>query len=507
MEDSQARQFDLNIERVLEHWTVAHALREIIANALDEQALTSTADPTINKDEEGAWHIKDSGRGISYEHLTQNENKEKLRNPGLVIGKFGVGLKDALATCDRHHIQVASFSSYGDITIGKTAKHGFTDIVTLHAMIYPPSHPDMVGTEFVLTGVKDEDIAKAKDFFLKYSGDEVLEQTKYGDVLQTRRKQARIYVNGLCVAEEDNFLFSYNITSLTTALRKALNRERANVGRSAYTDRVKAILLECSQARVAEVLAQDLKNFETGKIHDELQWIDVSLHACRILNATEKVIFLTAEQLRLGSSLITHAQQDGYRVIVVPSIIAFKLPQLKDIEGQPIRDLGEYREEWDRSFQFTFIAPEQLSPDEQRVFELTQPLLRLLGKPSLLTKVREVRISETMRVDNVGNEVVGVWELQDQYIVIRRDQLRALASYAGTLLHEATHALTEADDGSFEFEQGLTQNLGKVAASAIKTLRPPTPLNIKYRERPREEIEDERARIRSRISLDEDYPD
>ena len=36
------REFDLNIERVLENWTVAHALREVIANALDEQALTGT---------------------------------------------------------------------------------------------------------------------------------------------------------------------------------------------------------------------------------------------------------------------------------------------------------------------------------------------------------------------------------------------------------------------------------------------------------------------------------
>ena len=465
---SQLRQFDLNIERVLEHWTVAHALREIIANALDEQALTNTNDPTIFKDEQETWHIKDSGRGLSYEHLTQNENKEKLRNPGLVIGKFGVGLKDALATFDRHHIQIVILSRHGDITIGKTSKHGFTDIITLHAIIHPPTHPDMVGTEVILLGVKDVDIAKAKDFFLKYSGDQVLEQTKYGAILQTRSRQARIYVNGLCVAEEDNFLFSYNITSLTTALRKALNRERSNVGRSAYTDRVKAILLECTQAGVAEIVAQDLKNFETGKVHDELLWIDVALHACRILNATEKVIFLTAEQLRLGSSLITYAQQDGYRVIVVPLNIALKLPQLKDIEGRAIRDLGEYREEWDRSFQFTFIASEQLLPGERELFMLTQPLLRLLNKPSLSTRVRDIRISETMRIDQHGNEVLGVWELQEQRIVIRRDQLRDVASYAGTLLHEATHALTGADDGSFEFEQGLTHNLGKVAALAIK---------------------------------------
>jgi hypothetical protein len=41
------REFDLNIERVLENWTVAHALREIVANALDEHALTGSAEPTI----------------------------------------------------------------------------------------------------------------------------------------------------------------------------------------------------------------------------------------------------------------------------------------------------------------------------------------------------------------------------------------------------------------------------------------------------------------------------
>lgn len=44
------RKFDLNIERVLEHWTITYALREVIANALDEAALTSTADPSLFKD-------------------------------------------------------------------------------------------------------------------------------------------------------------------------------------------------------------------------------------------------------------------------------------------------------------------------------------------------------------------------------------------------------------------------------------------------------------------------
>ena len=53
------REFDLNIEPVLENWTVTHALREVIANALDEQALTGTAEPQIFRNVDYRWHIRD----------------------------------------------------------------------------------------------------------------------------------------------------------------------------------------------------------------------------------------------------------------------------------------------------------------------------------------------------------------------------------------------------------------------------------------------------------------
>jgi hypothetical protein len=146
------REFDLNIERVLENWTVAHALREVIANALDEQTLTGTREPQIFQDAGGRWHVRDWGRGLRYEHLTQNENKEKLAQPDKVVGKFGVGLKDALATFDRHRVDVLIRSRYGDITTGKQAKHGFADIKTLHALITDPVDPGFTGTEYILAG-------------------------------------------------------------------------------------------------------------------------------------------------------------------------------------------------------------------------------------------------------------------------------------------------------------------------------------------------------------------
>lgn len=51
--------FDLNMEKVLENWLVSDALREIIANALDETVLTESPDIKIYKDSNKVWHIRD----------------------------------------------------------------------------------------------------------------------------------------------------------------------------------------------------------------------------------------------------------------------------------------------------------------------------------------------------------------------------------------------------------------------------------------------------------------
>jgi len=50
-ESSKVREFDLNIEKVLDGWLTSHAIRELIADALDEQALTSTADIVVEPHE------------------------------------------------------------------------------------------------------------------------------------------------------------------------------------------------------------------------------------------------------------------------------------------------------------------------------------------------------------------------------------------------------------------------------------------------------------------------
>ncbi len=193
--NGEDKEFDLNIEKILENWEVYHAVREIIANALDEQILTGTQDIQIIK-KNNEWHIVDFGRGINYHHLTQNENEEKLNNDKL-IGRFGVGLKDALATLYRHKIDVRITSKYGIITLMEASKTGFDDIVTLHAKIEETPNKTMIGTDFALIGCTDKDIEIAKSLFLKFSDSIVLETTNYGQVISKSGDSSYIYINGV----------------------------------------------------------------------------------------------------------------------------------------------------------------------------------------------------------------------------------------------------------------------------------------------------------------------
>ncbi|MDQ8758024.1 ATP-binding protein [Sphingosinicella sp. LHD-64] len=467
------RLFDLNIERILEAWTNAHAVRELIANALDEQTLSRSAEIDILRRSDGAWVIQDHGRGLRYEHFTQNESAEKLENVGKVIGKFGVGLKDALATLHRNGVRVEIESAHGSITVVEKAKHGFDDVVTLHAEVGPSARPDYVGTKITLAGLRDSEMDEAKRFFLKFSGEMVLEETSVGQILGRKDGQsARVYVAGLLIAEEEAFAFSYNITSLNVAMRKALNRERTNVGRTAYTERVKHMLLQAKGAAVAATLADELVKVQAGTGADEVQWKEVAVHACKILNASGRYLFVTAFQLVTNVDAIDKARDDGLAIVTIPDNIHADVAGGIDALGAPIRDLGAYQAEWNDSFVFDFVDTAALTKDERRVFEMRDSIAQIAG--GFPRHVKGVRISRTMRADFVtGTDSVGLWDPESSCIVIRRDQLIDLRNFAGTLLHEIVHAATGFVDVSRDFENALTDVMGAAAAQACTNA--PTP--------------------------------
>ena len=88
------------------------------------------------------------------------------------------------------------------------------------------------------------------------------------------------------------------------------------------------------------------------------------------------------------------------------------------------------------------------------------------GKPK---EVKEIKISETMRLESHSfTEASGLWEEARRRVIIKRDQLRSLKDYAGTLLHEIAHVKSGSPDISSKFEQQLTLLIGMIIAKTIR---------------------------------------
>lgn len=461
------KKFDLNIEKVLENWTVSHAIREIIANALDEQILTGTEDIRIYRDKAGRWHIRDYGRGVQYQHLTQNENMEKQVHPNL-IGKFGVGLKDALATFDRNGIEVTIDSQYGHITIGQFAKHGFSDITTLHAYIDKPIDRNFVGTDFCLSGCTDIDIWDAKKLFLRFTDIENLETTEYGEILDKRGMVSEIFINGIKVAEEPNFLFSYNITSMNATLRKALNRERTNVGRTAYSDRIRSILLAAESEAVLSVFTENLTQMSNGKQADEMKWVDVQAHAVRHLSARKETVYVTPEEIQRSSGAVLEViRNSGKQPVFVTETVKQKIADTPDVNGRQISTIQSVVEQYNNSFDYKFIPYEDLSDSEKKVFNLHQVLLH---ETHSKVKSAQIRVAQTFRPDFPADSFGGLWDEEKELVIIRRDMLRSPVAFCGVLVHELTHAETGLEDIDREFETALSKWIGYFAWKAISAV-------------------------------------
>jgi hypothetical protein len=305
---------------------------------------------------------------------------------------------------------------------------------------------------------------RAKSLFLIFAGDTVLETTSLGDILQPPSAgDRRVYINGVLASEEPNFLFSYNITSLTETMKKRLNRERLNVGRSTYTDRVKAILRAAASEPIRGRLAAQVRDRSVGTQADELQWIEIAQLALTYLQERAEVAYVTEQELHAHPDILDSMRGDGREIVVVTDYQKTKLTAQLDSGGPFVRTLEAYVDEYNASFSYEFVPPSSLSDDERRVFALAPALWDLVAEEDQI--VPEIHISETLRFG--PDDTRGVWDQEAEMIVIRRDQLRSPRRFASTLLHEFAHATSGFVDATRQFESVLTRYLGLTSVRAL----------------------------------------
>lgn len=448
------KSFDLNIETVLDNWSVSDALREIIANALDEMVITGTNPieirPCPNK--KGYYTIRDFGRGLNYMHLTQNESLEKNSTEG-IIGKFGVGLKDAFGVLYRNNADVTAQSKYGRISLSMKEKAGFGDITTLNAIVHTPVEP-MLGTIFEVEA-SDEDIQTAKDMFLYFRNANVLDKSSDGEIIEkdNSRDIAYIYVNGVKVAEEENFLFDYNITSLSSSLKKAINRERTNVGRSAYSDSVKKMLLNSSSEQVVDALINDVKNFSEGTQADDAKRLDVQSHALKLYNSSNDIMMLSASESKYMSQNALELMHSSYREVIIISDKLYNLVKgTVDYDGNVIADIYVVSAERAAAYVYESIDESLLSDDERAILGYKNQILEFYNMTQYLNRIF---ISDEINSSLNNFDTRGVYLPEKDLIYIKKDVLKDKKEFIDVLSHELAHALHNHADNTRAFESDL----------------------------------------------------
>ena len=183
---------------------------------------------------------------------------------------------------------------------------------------------------------------------------------------------------------------------LNAAIKKSLNRERTNVGRTAYTNSVKKILLSSKSKGVAEVLAHDLTNINLGTAHDELSWIDVQEHSVKILNNQGKYLFITSYVGMQYADMIDQAKRSDHTIINIPENLKDKIENSQDIEGNPIINFEQFVSDYNASFEYNFIYLNNLNNSERNVYNLTPKIIEIFGgKPK---EVNDIRISTTIPI-------------------------------------------------------------------------------------------------------------
>ena len=159
------------------------------------------------------------------------------------------------------------------------------------------------------------------------------------------------------------------------------------------------------------------------------------MHACQILNATKKVVFVTAEQRTLASDSVDHAIADGYNVVTVPDNITERLRGMKDIRGNPVRDLEVYQTEFAESFEDSLLFTGMNCCRTSAAFSI-----HMGSSPNLMIRrlaprrVKEIRVSKKRCAPTFAStcDAAGLWEPNKQRIIIKRSQLRSLEGFAGT---------------------------------------------------------------------------
>lgn len=430
--------FDLNIKKILENWNISDAIREFISNALDEMKLTNTNEPEIDK-EGNNWIIRDFGRGIQIGHLSQDESNEKKKHDE-TIGRFGIGLKDAIAVLFRNDIKFMIETEKYIMEPIEYLKNGFRE-KTIHMKISNQVNR-IVGTKITIFNLKDNDMHDAKNNFIAFNKEKLLYSNNYGQILE-KNESSIIYVSGMKIATNDSYTFSYNIKKINKKLESKLNRERKSLGRESYSEIIEKIIKNDIPSNIIRRFAEDKDN------SGEMSKKSIRFLIFEKMNNENNYIFITEEE-----SYNLSEEEKRIMSLEDKKIIIIKDGDKNIMKEKELYDYSASMSNYNDNFTFNAIDIKTLDSKMKNCLDLLHNIInKMSNKNSLFNK----KIIIVDKNNPLNEDVFGYWNPRNaDTIYIVKKCLNNLKDSIVTLIHELAHSIYGNIDSTRNFENDLS---------------------------------------------------
>lgn len=235
--NSNPNHYDLNFDQINDDLPLAQAFFELLTNAFDSVKgdLNLVSIEVVHSNE---IIIHDQGPGIMRQHLRFSRTNHQSNE----TGRFGIGLKDALAIIVNNGGNIKIESKHLLVNkLVRRAKEGYQE-ETYHASIVKHD-PEMIGTRITVTAIGSEvALEEAKDRLIYYYPEEHLFTCPKGEIYVNNGESYQFY-RGVLTCEGAKSLYTYNVyQNLST--EKIVTRDRTKLSKDALNQQISTILLK-----------------------------------------------------------------------------------------------------------------------------------------------------------------------------------------------------------------------------------------------------------------------
>lgn len=412
------------------NWTVKDAIRELISNALDTDTKVSIGV------KDGKGYIIDKGTGIEKKHLLfGNSNKSDSQ-----IGQFGEGLKMASLVLARNKRNLRLITKGFEYRAKIERDTEFdSDVLVL----YLKKSKKRKGTD-IHFDCSEKEMKDTQNLFLEFNKN--FKQIDNG----IYSPGGYIFVNGVMLEKVDA-LYSYNLTDA----KKCLSRDRKSVNIDMAKQEISAIIGMCRSEKFITDFLKDCDYYH----------FEQSLNIC-------VSTFAKSEWKRM--------MQKIYPKHCIPTYTEYDLAA-KDRGYTLLGDITETQRRILLQLGMQYSNTVAVLKGDEKIVKKRCSVKDLseAGKRRWKTAIRKfkklygeevakkVEIVEEFNYDEVSSGTLGYYNNRNDTVYILKDIIEneyySFATLMGTLIHEHIHRISGAPDRTREFENALSDELGRIS--------------------------------------------